>query len=344
MKNITYLFGAGASKGALPIVNEITDRIGNLIVRLTQFPRTHLMGILNEETINGEKHDLSVSLDKIIEDLEWLKRESDNHASIDTYAKKLLINKEYKSLHKLKVALSLFFTIEQVINKPDDRYDFFYAALYDESYHYNFPSHIKILSWNYDNQFEISFSNFKNEAKDLSSIRRGLNMTTKFERVRDIKNWQIIQINGYTSFSELSRIDMSTYGEIIGQEFETPLLRQIIINYIKASNQKQYVSNLSFAWESFDADSKFDIVENAKISTVNTEVLVVIGYSFPFFNRKIDREIIGNMKNLKKVYFQAPERFSKDNKERFEAIRTDIPKENLIEINNLNQFHIPNEL
>jgi len=31
MNNITYLFGAGASVGALPIVNQIPNRIENLI-------------------------------------------------------------------------------------------------------------------------------------------------------------------------------------------------------------------------------------------------------------------------------------------------------------------------
>ena len=30
----------------------------------------------------------------------------------------------------------------------------------------------------------------------------------------------------------------------------------------------------------------------------------MIGYSFPFFNRKTDREIIGSMANLKKIYVQ----------------------------------------
>jgi hypothetical protein len=40
-------------------------------------------------------------------------------------------------------------------------------------------------------------------------------------------------------------------------------------------------------------------------ATDKTEVLVSVGYSFPFFNRDIDRRIIHNMGKLKKVYLQA---------------------------------------
>jgi len=70
--------------------------------------------------------------------------------------------------------------------------------------------------------------------------------------------------------------------------------------------------------------------------------LIVIGYSFPFFNREIDRKIIGNMEELEKVYFQAPD--AETIKERFQAIRDDIDEKLLVTKKDIGQFLIPNEL
>jgi hypothetical protein len=95
-------------------------------------------------------------------------------------------------------------------------------------------------------------------------------------------------------------------------------------------------SALSFAWEKQDED----IIDFAVTETKDTEVLVFIGYSMPYFNREIDRKIIRNMQNLKKVYFQSPE--SESLKDRFKTVRNDI--EELISVNDLKQFYLPGEL
>jgi hypothetical protein len=78
-----------------------------------------------------------------------------------------------------------------------------------------------------------------------------------------------------------------------------------------------------------------------KKSIDSTEILVVIGYSFPFFNREIDRLLLKeSMPNLKKVYFQAPD--CEILKERFLAIRDDIS--DLVLRRDKDQFVFPNEL
>ena len=38
----------------------------------------------------------------------------------------------------------------------------------------------------------------------------------------------------------------------------------------------------------------------------DVDILVVIGYTFPFFNRAVDRAFIRAIKNLKKIYIQDP--------------------------------------
>jgi len=78
------------------------------------------------------------------------------------------------------------------------------------------------------------------------------------------------------------------------------------------------------------------------MATSNTMILVVIGYSFPFFNRDVDRLIIGEMKNLLKVYIQDP--YAADVKETFQAINDRIDPNMIIPLDNTKQFLLPPEL
>ena len=78
-------------------------------------------------------------------------------------------------------------------------------------------------------------------------------------------------------------------------------------------------------------------------------MLVVIGYSFPYFNREVDRTIVQNMKNLEKVYIQDP--YCEDVKESFEAVlsveqlgKVENGQIKIVPKKNTKQFVIPNEM
>ena len=92
---------------------------------------------------------------ELINDLQWLLDISSKHASVDTFARKLSIIGDSKNLKKLKVVLSVFFTFEQIIKQPDERYDSFFASLYNENG--ELPENIRILSWNYDSKTKQDF-------------------------------------------------------------------------------------------------------------------------------------------------------------------------------------------
>jgi hypothetical protein len=102
---------------------------------------------------------------------------------------------------------------------------------------------------------------------------------------------------------------------------------------------------LSFAWEYTNPDYTIapnDTINKALKIGEKTEVLVVNGYSFPNFNRIVDKEIFSKMKGLEKVYIQSPQ--AKDIEG---IIRTDllggsthIP---IIDLAYWNQFPIPAE-
>ena len=119
MNKITYLFGAGASKHALPIVNEIPDRLIKLI-QLLNSKELKLDDEITFKDLKGapNKTDFEYQ-NELIETLQWMHDESKNHASIDTFAKKLFIKGEKNKLKHLKIAMSIFFIFEQVLNKPD---------------------------------------------------------------------------------------------------------------------------------------------------------------------------------------------------------------------------------
>ena len=127
------------------------------------------------------------------------------------------------------------------------------------------------------------------------------------------------------------------------------VLKSSIWQIFRRSNDEKfcaatYLSNihssLSFAWEPEHPEK--GIVAKAIENTKDTVSLVIIGYSFPFFNREIDRKIIGSMTNLKKIYFQAPD--ADIMKERFQALRDDMTGVELLSKFDVGQFLLPNEL
>lgn len=343
MTKVTYYFGAGASYGALPIVNQIPERIENLInlmrsgnYRLSD-KETYRENNLNQYTKNQIQ-------DWLIEDLEWLLDRTANHASIDTFAKKLYITDKINDLKRLKNAFSVFLILEQSLNKTNMRYDSFFASILKES-HYPLPNDINIISWNYDYQLEKAYAEYSGNST-LERNQQLLNICNKYAKSNDRfdkDSFSVVKLNGSSNIINTEWRRLNYFNDDILDEFCIDLVEKVLHNYaaLRFSNPHMY-SGLSFAWESSGSDYHIDIIEQSKIITKNTDILIVIGYSFPYFNREIDRNIISNMKNLKKVYFQAPD--ADVLKERFLSIRDDIPQTNLLSRYDVGQFLLPNEL
>lgn len=97
-------------------------------------------------------------------------------------------------------------------------------------------------------------------------------------------------------------------------------------------------SSIFFAWEEGEIPKTTRIT--AKECTNETRILTIIGYSFPTFNRVIDKEIIDNMTHLEKVYIQAPEDSINSVAQRFKAIK---PKVNVELLTGTDEFFIPFE-
>lgn len=334
MNKVTFLFGAGASRNALPIVKEIPDRINQLIEILSS---ANLFLDSNSffDKINTEKTKRDIQLE-MIEYLKWLVEASNESDSVDTLAKKLFLKKEFDTLKKLKLALSVFFVCEQAINKPDRRYDSFFASILNSIN--KLPENIKILTWNYDYQFELTFYNYFNK-NNLAELQDFLGVHNKFVEDNYSKGFKIYRLNGtvglYRSFYENFK-----FISAIKKPFDIGFVHELTKNFAAAVYLSNLNPSLSFAWENEGSHS--NVVDSAAQSVKDSIALVVIGYSFPFFNRDVDRKIIGSMTNLKRVYFQAPDA---DNlKERFQALRDDLKGVELISKFDTEQFLLPNEL
>ena len=337
MAEITYLFGAGASAKALPVVKDFPKKFSELIKKLESEPlklpnkRFHQLNLVGAKTQSSYQKDL-INLFK------WIQEQSVKHASIDTYAKKLFLRSEFKKLRELKVCLTIFFSFFELVNPPDFRYDAFYASILN--HRYKFPENINILSWNYDNQFEISFLEYIDE-NSISIAENHLMVKSKLNWNDYDPGFGIYKLNGSTSFRKADDpIHKTKVYDFIKKEVDLELVTFATLCYARSIDFDELDPSISFAWENDLQHS--NIVENARNHIVETEVLVVIGYSFPFFNRDVDRKIIGSLNNLKKVYFQSPE--AENLKQRFLGIRNDLSNQQLVSVTDLEQFYLPNEL
>lgn len=337
MSEVVYLIGAGASYGqrgksrtgevlpgcierGLPVVNQLESAI-DWYCKSIKKPGS--LGQLMDES----------DYPNLYKELKWLKEKCKTYPTIDTYAKKLTITNDWEGLDQLKRALSSFFVLIQSHQKRDLRYDGFIASIIQDDG--TLPNNISVLSWNYDYQMEYVLQDFSRIETDILHIWKNQGITCKgIDSFIDDSRFNYVKLNGTAMFSTAQGnqlIDPSSYD------------RDRIENCYK-NKFRSWKSNISFAWE------KDDEFINSVIPLVkDTKVLVVIGYSFPFVNRAIDRKIIQNMDALKTVYIQ--DLAASDVKQSFEALLSENQRkgvaQDIIKIHprtSVTQFIIPNEL
>jgi hypothetical protein len=336
MNKITYLFGAGASANALPVVKQIPDKIKSLSHFLSKNEN-----LLNKDEkftffnyYNVNKRDCQ---NDMINSLEWLYEVSRKHESVDTFAKKLYLRQDTENLKKLKIALSIFFIFEQAMNPVDSRYDSFLASILKDRY--RFPDSLRVLSWNYDYQMEMAYSEFS-EMNEITGNQNILNLVSKNNHRSKNEGFKFYKLNGSIKYHAERGWRVFDFTQKISTPVDLNFIENVALNFATVFYSKEIYSSLSFAWEPDNQDE--DVILLASQDVSDTIALVVIGYSFPFFNRDVDRQIIGSMKNLKRVYFQSPD--AENLKERFQALKDDLKGIELVTKFDCNQFLLPNEM
>lgn len=335
MSKVTYLFGAGASAQCLPLVKDIPERLMKFCEYIVANRRANDKKFDDLPCSHTEREGEEL----LIIACRDLSENCRKHASIDTYAKKLYITNrpEYNSL---KAVLTCFFLYEQILNEPDNRYDSFFASILG-SQALLFHGDIRIVSWNYDYQFEKAYSQYSS----LNSIREnqislrvhpdGLHLSEILPR------FSIFKINGTTGFEELSGHRNQNLFPNFDKTEGKAMIEKLSWYYL-ASVQCNNVlrSMLSFAWEG--NHTSISLLNATCDQVKDSAAMVVIGYSFPFFNREVDKKIFESILNGAKIYVQDtnPEPVI----ERLKSVFPPGRSFQITSIDSVDQFYLPAEL
>jgi len=336
LPKISYLFGAGASAQVLPTIKKLPDRIKyvrDFIDKECIYDEEETFSPTNQHTF--KKNDAKTF---VLEGLDNLFEYSSNHSTVDTYAKKLSISGSSFEIEKLIFFLALYFNIEQKISGLDPRYDTFLVSILNSN-SYSFPDNLKFLSWNYDLQMEAAHEKIINRGSyDLSFyLFNGERSDLKKDKFSSIK------LNGSSNFSGRFRDVSPLVRNVLKEDFvkeDLDFPMQYAFLHLK-QRLRVYEGriNLNFAWY-HDWQVLNKIIEIYD----GTETLVVVGYSFPFFNREVDRKIIRAMANLRKIYIQ--DCVADNIISRFLSILPDWKerKIEIISVNDVSEFFLPPEL
>lgn len=391
MNNITYLLGAGASCGlrknnanissndaksegisindALPLVYEIPERLNDVL----NFYRTANLEYFNEivDPLINQCVTFGNIKDELINDLNKLKNESDRFASIDTYAKMLFLSRDVDfqerndAFQSIKSLIDVFICTQQFMRGVDKRYDLFLASILEggKGRPIYFPPGIRIITWNYDFQFEMALKNYfganlsEIRSKFLTNqsinqeIRKGnIDIDDDEYLINRLDNFVLIRLNGVSGayYGEGFISDHFNLNDFKTDSTEYQhadiFTKTVLTKYYNNKLKRDTFTAIKFAWELIDdAHNKSDVTLRLAEQVIReTDIVVVIGYSFPTFNRQIDKFLLRNLKEKSKIFIQIPSA-------EYEGIKTKIcalaGRDNfdfkLVE--NLGEFYIPFE-
>lgn len=297
MAELAYFLGAGASANCIPVVNEMEVDILRLGDLVTAKIKEHQIFFKRESESDPSREDL---LKKVREVLLRLSKNCKDHSSIDTYAKKLYLIGDTLKFNELKNDLSFYFTLVQILIPPDKRYDNFWASILQDVK--DLPPKVNIISWNYDFQVELTYKNITGRSTiSDAAIRLKLSCPNNVDTNNYLaKNFTFFKLNGSARISS-GKYKHEYLVEFENDKSEREVLTELFVQFLKPQSTEKVRSHIKFAWEN---DERKYLLEQMIPMLNKIKVLVIIGYSFPFFNRKIDLELFSQMISLERIYIQ----------------------------------------
>ena len=305
---ITYFLGAGASYSACPIWSEQGNKMIELALIYFSAEREYFLKRPNKIIDHAQM---------IIWDIGHFGLMASKFGTIDTYAKKLHLNKSHALLSRLKLSVSVFFTVWQLTDDQgfksrkngkfeeiDKRYISLFASILDStsSTDIRIKDNIRFVSWNYDLQLEHTFKSFNEDNLSWEFIFRNLNFKAG---IQENKSLDICHLNGYHGFynvkdKEEHFLDSTEYKSI--KEIAESLS---FLYSSHRSNGFSLMNHINYAWEQNPIANKTR--EEAQKIFSETDILIIIGYSFPNFNKEIDKELFKKLHGRKtKLFYQDP--------------------------------------
>lgn len=314
--NVTYYLGAGASFHSMPLQSDLEAR----------------MRVYRDYIFHEQRQSKTPFLEEYIHSVDDILKNISQSTSIDNYAKELYNAQSQNSIFKLtelKKILSHYLLFEQlpkdnttfytteiassptkgdirykpysnaIQNKIKMQFDKRYRTFYNEFFSENsnsFPNNVKIISWNYDLQLEGSYCRYYNCSLEMAQEKLNI-----FPSPASTNYPTIIKLNG-TAGVITSGMGSSRLTNIISGFNKN--LDEILLDYISNdfNRREEDSSSLSFAFEREQKDNSLLKIANDTLK--ETEVLIVIGYSFPKMNKRIDSAIFSNLTNPLKIFFQ----------------------------------------
>lgn len=308
---VVYWVGAGASFQSLPIVSEMPAAFRD---QGDQLEHGFTLPLKKELSDNGLKRYRAY--------LEKMARWSKQFGSIDTYARALFLlgKKRERELAELKLHIALYFLLAQVLprewhhpvleykrhfQKPervDTRYMALLALLMNE--HGGLSDRVNIISWNYDLQLEYAMMWFR-EHESMNAIHTDPNIRIFPSLFGTNSTYavppSIIRLNGVAGHARLKGEVKALYADVKNpRKGVGPFIEALFDDYKDVANEgsemlTSMVDTLNFAWEPNETSRM--AIELSKRVMQEAETLVIIGYSFPSFNRKVDRELFNAFAN-----------------------------------------------
>jgi hypothetical protein len=325
MANITYYIGAGASFNAFPIQKHLCKCMIEMGEKIMNTGKSNSLSY-----VEGKANPLAANpgneIHAIAFDLIYFGYRGLEFGTIDTYARKLSLIRDQQGLKSIKSAINMFFTIWQNLTESMLSQFEFYAKQRDsgeltsiDKRYYSLLStiiewkddskiclddNINFISWNYDLQIELAFSRFSNTSLSCLNKNLGFLQSNKVE----IKP-KIIHLNGYSGYLNDDTVEsiLIELGSINSISRIHQLITQYFHSYKKYTNLMS--PNINFAWEPIDDTKAFNKIDAAKEIIKNTTELIIVGYSFPAFNRTIDKEILNELDNKTheiRIHYQDP--------------------------------------
>lgn len=351
MSKITYYLGAGASFHSCPILEDLSNSMFTLA-------RTELNNFYKKvyNFNDSELSEVIYSNDNrriILWYIGYFGEKAKQFNTIDTYARKLYLTKKYTKLSLLKMSLSVFFDLwenflESNFNNLFKKYkslDLRYINLLSILLENNgsdivISDSLKFITWNYDLQIESTFKLFL-EQERMISFKELDSFYFKFKEnnIDDSIN-NVFHLNGHRGFiSHQENDDELRISEDYKKYWND---NDWIYNAVKRK-QSNFNNYIKYSWEHNLNNNWYN-----KISKVlnETEILVIVGYSFPPFNRKIDQYLFSklNSNKVKKIVYQDPKANKQIIKNLFTKPDLYFDKIEIIDqLDNMNQFYFPNE-
>lgn len=309
---VTYLFGAGASANSIPVVNSFKDKITEIIKILNT-----TSGLLGHQLTPTEIK-TKTQLIKLLKNIDLI-----NYDSIDVFAKMKLhtisdpysVNSEYM---KVKYVIALVIYYSELTKGIDTRYlNFLTTIAKIEPGQFILPQDITFISWNYDTQF---FGAIK-MLKPGSTYSDALNCVS-FEFL-DPSVCQYYSLNGNVALknktSKKVEFDLTSL-------FPGATIQRKLINFYNELMDNEIDLDLGFIWEKLMVGKTLRHLKFAD-RLKNCSALVVVGYSFPFFNKEVDSMIL-NCFTSRRIYIQCLEKDFEPIVQRITAL-TQIPLRSL---------------